>query len=153
MTYSIRVHWNTDKYVRSTWFLALLYSLQLLGTEHKVIISNRGQTNIQRHISHAHSCFASELSLVIEVDYPIFPCWSKWSHYLQKNPGIQGSFCQPSLTTSQQILFLKKNSHVPSNDSSVEKNKNKNKLKIASRGITTSTYGEAKCNYGAKNFF
>lgn len=44
-------------------------------------------------------------------------------------------------------------SHVPSNDSSVEKNKNKNKLKIASRGITTSTYGEAKCNYGAKNFF
>lgn len=44
-------------------------------------------------------------------------------------------------------------SHVPSNDSSVKKNKNKNKLKIASRGITTSTYGEAKCNYGAKNFF
>lgn len=66
--------------------------------------------NIQWHISQAHSCFASELSLTIEVNYPIFPCWSKWSHYLQKNPAYKDHFANRHLQHPNR-LFLKKNSH------------------------------------------
>lgn len=116
---------ETLTYVRSIWFLALLYSLQLLGTEYKVIISKR--SNIQWHISQAHSCFASEPSLMIKVDSPIFPCWSKYLITYRRILACEDHFAHHHFKNRICRDVVKKNSHFPSNDSSIEKNKNKNR--------------------------